>query len=75
MQSSKEREARSYQRAAVICFICVAVCLFYDIRRYVLAGRIIFDVEFFISLLLYAVLVFLGIRSIRKGKKRRRDTP
>lgn len=75
MVTSKEREARSYQRAAVICFICVAVCLFWDIRRYVLAGRIIFDVEFFISLLLYAILVFLGIRSIRKGKKRRGDTP
>lgn len=75
MVTSKEREARSYQRTAVICFICVAVCLFWDIRRYMLAGRIIIDTEFFISLLLYAVLVFLGIRSIRKGKKRRRDTP
>ena len=73
MVTSKEREARSYQRAAVICFICVAVCLFYDIRRYVLAGRIVFDVEFFISLLLYVVLIFLGIRSVRKGRKRKME--
>ena len=73
MVTSKEREARSYQRAAVICFICVAVCLFWDIRRYVLAGRIVFDVEFFISLLLYAVLIFLGIRSVRKGRKRKEE--
>ena len=71
MQSSNEREVHSYYRTAFVCFLCLAACLFFDIRKYILAGRILFDVEFFISLLLYVLLVFLGIRSIRKGKRRK----
>lgn len=69
MKHSQEREIHSYNRAAFICFLCIAACLFFDIRTYILAGRIIFDFDFFSSLLLYTVLTILAIRSIRKGKK------
>ena len=71
MQSSNEREVHSYYRTAFVCFLCLAACLFFDIRKYILASRILFDVEFFVSLLLYVLLIFLGIRSIRKGKGRK----
>lgn len=69
MQQSEQRERRSYTRAAMICFACVIICLVFDIQKFYKAGHIIFDLEFFISIIVYVLLVFLGIRSLRKGKK------
>lgn len=71
MQSSHEREGHSYYRTALVCFVCIAACLFFDIRKFILAGHIIFDWELVISLLLYVLLLLLGIRAIRKGKKKK----
>lgn len=71
MQTSNEREIHSYYRTALVCFVCIAACLFFDIRKFILAGHIIFDLELVISLFLYALLLVLGIRSLRKGKKRK----
>lgn len=71
MQTSNEREIHSYYRTALVCFVCIAACLFFDIRKFILAGHIIFDLELVISLFLYALLLVLGIRSLRQGKKRK----
>lgn len=68
MQSPNQREKQTYFRSAAVCFVCVAACIFLDIRKFLSAGHLIIDWEFGISLLLYVVLIFLGIRSIRKGK-------
>lgn len=70
MQSSNEREKQSYYRTACVCFICIAACLFFDIRKFISAGHIILDWELGISLILYVLLLFLGIRSIHKGKEK-----
>lgn len=73
MQSSKERETRVYYRNAFVCFACVGVCLFFDIRKYIHLGHFEADSSFFISLILYALLIVMGIFSIRKARKRSRD--
>ena len=70
MQSSKEKETHVYYRNAVVCFVCVAVCLFFDVRKYIHLGYFTVDFEFVISLLLYALLIVMGIFSIRKARKR-----
>lgn len=68
MHQSEQKEQRSFTRAAIICFACVILCLVFDIQKFYKAGHIIFDLEFFLSILLYALLIFLGIRSFRKAK-------
>lgn len=68
MQTSEQKEQRRYVRTALICFSCLVLCLIFDIQKFYKLGRIVFDLEFFISLVLYALLIFLGIRSLRKSR-------
>lgn len=73
MKSSTERESSMHYRAALICFICIALCVYLDVQKYIRTGAFSFDLNFLISVLLYFVLLFLGIHSLRKGKKKRRE--
>ena len=72
MRSSNDRESATYTRSALICFVCVGICLYFDIQKYVKTG-FTFDREFFISLIFYVLLTALGIRSILKGRKLKKD--
>ena len=49
MRSSNDRESATYTRSALICFVCVGICLYFDIQKYTKTG-FTFDREFFISL-------------------------
>ena len=51
---------------------CVGICLYFDIQKYTKTG-FTFDREFFISLVFYVLLTVLGIRSILKGRKLKKD--
>ena len=72
MRSSNDRETDTYTRSALICFVCVGVCLYLDIQKNTKTG-FTFDREFFISLVFYVLLTALGIRSILKGRKLKKD--
>lgn len=69
MRSFTERETSIYHRNALICFLCVGVCLFFDIQKYIQAGHFYFDWNIILSVVLYALLIYLGVRSIRKARK------
>lgn len=73
MKPSTERESGMYYRTALICFICIVLCVYLDIQKYIRMGTFALNVNFFISLLLYAVLFVLGIHSLRKGKRKKRE--
>ena len=64
MRSSNDRESATYTRSALICFVCVGICLYFDIQKYTKTG-FTFDREFFISLVFYVLLTVLGILSQR----------
>lgn len=74
MKSSTERESSMHYRTALVCFVCIALCIYLDVQKYIRAGSFYLDWNFAFSILLYIVLAVLGIRSLRKGKKRKRDT-
>ncbi len=74
MKSFSEREAGIYRRSALICFACVIICLIFDIQKYTQNG-FSFDWNFVLSILLYVILIVLGIRSYRKGKRRENPPP
>ena len=66
MRSSNDRESATYTRSALICFVCVGICLYFDIQKYTKTG-FTFDRVF------YVLLTVLGIRSILKGRKLKKD--
>lgn len=63
---SNTRQRRIYLYNAVVCFVCTAVCIGIDIHKIITTGRIELSPELGISCALYALLIFLGIRAIRK---------
>ncbi len=65
---SESKQRRVYIRNAVICFVCTAVCIGIDIRNFIKAGHLYFNLEIGISCLLYVLLIFMGVRAIRKLK-------
>lgn len=69
MKSSTERESSMHYRTALVCFVCIALCIYLDVQKYMRAGSFYLDWNFAFSILLYLVLLFLGIRALRKGKK------
>lgn len=69
MRSFTERELGIYHRNALICFICVGACLVFDIQKYIRAGHFYWDWNTALSVVLYALLIFLGVRSLRKARK------
>ena len=66
---SESKQRRVYIRNAAVCFICTAVCIGIDIRNFIKAGHLYFNIEIGISCLLYALLIFMGIHAIRKIKR------
>ena len=71
--NSRERQRRVYIRNAMLSFICVAVCLVIDIRSFVLRGGIYFTWQLGISYVLYVLLVFLGIRAVKKAREYKKE--
>lgn len=65
--NSIEKERRLYTRTIILSFALVVVCIGVDIYRYI-QGTLTFNTEFALSLVLYGILIFLGIRSIRKRR-------
>lgn len=63
---SDTKQRRIYIRNAVICFLCTAICIGIDIRNFIKAGHLYFNIEIGISCLLYALLIYMGIRAVRK---------
>lgn len=70
MKSSTERESSMHYRTALVCFVCIALCIYLDVQKYIRAGSFYLDWNFALSILLYVVLAFLGIHALRKGKKK-----
>lgn len=70
MKSSNERESGMHYRTALMCFVCLALCIYLDVQKYMRAGAFYMDGSFAVSILLYIVLVVLGIRAFFKGKKK-----
>ncbi len=68
MKSSSERESGSYTRAALVCFVCIIACLVLDVKKYIRYGFSL-DWDFALSIVLYLILIFLGVRAFRKGRK------
>lgn len=66
---SNEKQRRLYVRNALICFACTASCIGIDIRNFIQAGQFYFNWNIGLSFALYIVLIFLGIRSIKKARK------
>lgn len=73
MKSSAERENRLHYRTALVCFVCIALCIYLDVQKYMRAGSFYLDWSFALSILLYLVLLFLGVRALRKGKKEQEE--
>lgn len=69
MRSFTERESGLYHRNALICFICVGVCLAFDLQKYIRAGHFYWDWSIALSVVLYALLIFLGVRSLKKARR------
>jgi len=71
MRSSNDRESATYTRSALICFVCVGICLYFDIQKYTKTG-FTFDREFFISLVFYVLLTVLPLHpqrtEVEKGR-------
>lgn len=65
--NSRKRERRSYIRSAVLSFGCTAVCIGIDIYNFIRAGRIYVDWKIAVSVVIYILLIFLGIRAIKKA--------
>ncbi len=65
---SREREKRAYIRNAMVSFICVIVCLSVDIRSFIRVGRVYFTWHLGVSYILYALLIFMGIRAVKKAR-------
>lgn len=63
---SDTKQRRIYVRNAMICFLCTAICIVIDIRNFIKAGHLYFNLEIGISCLLYALLIYMGIRAVRK---------
>lgn len=63
---SVTKQRRIYVRNAMICFLCTAICIGIDIRNFIKAGHLYFNLEIGISCLLYALLIYMGIRAVRK---------
>lgn len=73
MKSSTERESSMHYRTALVCFICIALSVYLDVQKYMRMGAFSFDLNFFVSLLFYFVLLFLGIHSLRKAKRKKEE--
>ena len=72
MRTSTEREISTYNRTALICLVCVIACIVFDVQKYTRTG-FSFDWNLVLSILLYVVLILLGIRAFRKGKKIKKE--
>lgn len=66
---SNTKQKRTYVRSALICFACTAVCIGIDIRNFIRAGHLYFNFEIGVSIIMYAMLIFMGVRAIRKSKE------
>ena len=65
---SETKQRRVYIRSAVVCFLCTAVCIGIDVRNFIRAGHLYLNLQIGISCLLYALLIFMGIRALRKAR-------
>lgn len=58
-----------YIRNALVCFACTAVCISIDIRNFIQAGHFYINWNIGLSFALYIVLIFMGIRAVKKAKE------
>ena len=72
MRSSTDREVSTYNRTALICFVCVIACIVFDVQKYTRNGFSL-DWNLALSIALYIILTLLGIRAIRKGRKLKKE--
>ena len=68
--NADSKEKRMYIRNAVVCFVCTAVCIGIDIRNFCIAGRLYFNWNLAISIVLYILLIIAGIRAVKKARQK-----
>jgi len=65
---AETRQRRTYIRNAILSFVITGICLGVDIKSFYVNGGFYMNWKMGVSFVLYALLIFMGIRAIKKAK-------
>ncbi|MCR5690659.1 MAG: hypothetical protein K6G62_00365 [Eubacterium sp.] len=62
------RQRRTYIRNAILSFVITGICIGIDIKSFYINGGFYMNWKMAVSFVLYGLLIFMGIRAIKKAR-------